>query len=186
MVRVALDVKVNPDDTLNIAISSIEDNLSSLSLKLTASNWILKFINWFGHLGPIENLNSWIIKKVIGILPKQIDKVIDKMINKLTYEEVVDLSILKLPQFKGKLVGFDYHVEDLNIIESASDTFLELSLNATVYDGSQPHTSPDIAPPVALPDWFTDDTIRFQLQAYTLNSLLWTADHEKLLNFNLT
>lgn len=57
-------------------------------------------------------------------------------------------------------LGFDYHVYELTVKSAAADTFLEIALNGTCYDAARPGVEPNVTPPVQLPNWITNDTVR--------------------------
>lgn len=41
-----------------------------------------------------------------------------------------------------------------------SDQFLEIAINGTCYDAARPGVAPNVTPPVELPNWITNDTVR--------------------------
>lgn len=152
-ITVAVEVGSTANNTASLVITTLDIVLGDSGLHIVTDNWLTKIIQWFLEITPIAEFNKIVVDKLITLLRPLFNSILNKTLSNLSYN--IALEIDKLID-----LGFDFHVYENQILSDDKDTYLQLALNATFYDGANPGKKPDVPAPVVMPGFMTEDTIR--------------------------
>lgn len=67
-IKVVIAIGNNDKNEATASISSIDADLSHMDISVTSTNWLMKILNYLGHVWLLDDAAKWLIEEIIKLL----------------------------------------------------------------------------------------------------------------------
>jgi hypothetical protein len=159
VLTIPIKTSLSKSGELDIEISSLEGNTSSLTIDVTPQGFVSKTFIILTKLWPLSSISNRMLSNQFKSISKRLNPIVDNYLNSYKYSsQVGNLSI-----------SGDYHFLSYDL----SPLFIESSINGSFFLNRHLSEVSPVVAPTYLPDFKSSSSAKVQFTEYFLDSLMW-------------